>query len=207
MKIIKILTLIVLFCGCTSSVLQQSGTEPVRNYPVFLQEGRVMAAWKFNIKFSGKEYNTILTINKNNDNDYKVKMLADFATIVLDADFKDGQFYYKNVLGGLLDGRSVSTFEDVVRVLLVAPSDFINASNQPDGQYQINFRTKGFMNRYHFKKGVSFPYKLEQIKGTVRKKFMFNDYDIHDNLSLPTVVTCEDGHNIVLITMTLITVR
>jgi len=35
-----------------------------------------------------------------------------------------------------------------------------------------------FLHRYHFKKGLSYPYKMERIKTIVRQKYSFNDYHI-----------------------------
>jgi hypothetical protein len=199
MKMLKLLLLPLLFCACATAGVSRA---PQRDYPVFLRQGRALAAFKMDLKAAGKEYNTLLTINETAAGRYKIKMLADFATIVVDADYYGGKFYYQYVLGAVYDKRAVAAFEDVIRVLVDAPADFINATSTT-----TNYRTQGFMNRWHFAQGASEPYKLEQIKGTIRKKLEFLNYKAYGNLRLPSLIICSDAHNLVEIRLTTISAQ
>jgi len=214
-KIISFLLIAAALCACSGTRqladggedFKKQGKEPARNYPVFLQGDKNSVAFKLNIKYPGQEFNAALTINKASEDAFKIKVLADFATVVIDADFIDGQMRYKYVLGNMFDKKALDVFESIMRVLLVPPQDFIRASDLPDGQTQVNYRSGDFMNRYYFKKGISFPYKMEQTKITLRKKCSFNDYDVYDDTSLPAKIVCEESPNIVAITLTLINIK
>ncbi|MDR1123250.1 MAG: hypothetical protein LBL61_01275 [Elusimicrobiota bacterium] len=185
----------------------RSGKEPNRNYPVFLAGERGSAAFKFNIKYLKRGYNTVLTVNKAQDGAFKIKMLADFATVVIDADFIDGQMRYKYVLGDMFDKKALDFFGDIMRAILLPPEDFIRSGAGEAGETQTNYRAGDYLNRYYFKKGLSYPYKLEQIKTIVRKKFLFDDYTVYGDTVLPARVICEDTHNIVSITLDLINIK
>jgi len=206
MKIFKILFFSLILCACASAQRQQGGGI-ARKYPVFLQEGRVMVAFKVQVKAPGVQtYNAVLTINKNTDTEYKIKLLADFATILIDADFKDGRFYYRQVFGNLMDAKTTGALEDIIRVLIVPPANYVN-SFRDGGDFIVNFREGDFLHRFHFRNSEIYPHKMEQIKTIVRKKFLFLDYGVYDNLTLPGTIICEDGHNIVQVKLNLITVR
>ena len=219
MKIIKIISFLLIsaaLCGCGGlpkvaaegeEDFTKQGKEPPRNYPVFLAGDKTSAAFKFNIKYPGKEFNTVLTVNKADGKAFKIKMLGDFATVIIDADFIDGQMQYKYVLGNMFDKKALDVFAKLMEVILMQPDDFIRSSVQPDGQTQINYRNENFLHRYYFKKGLSYPYKMERIKTIVRQKYTFDDYHVYGDTVLPAQVTCEDTHNIVAITLTLISIK
>jgi hypothetical protein len=183
------------------------GKEPNRNYPVFLAGERSSAAFNFGIKYLGREYNAVLTVNKAQDGAFKIKMLADFATVVIDADFIDGQMRYKYVLGNMFDKKALDFFGDIMTAVLLPPADFIRSGAGEAGETQTNYRSGDYLNRYSFKKGLSYPYKLEQIKTIVRKKFLFDDYGVYGETVLPARVICEDTHNVVSITLDLINIK
>lgn len=214
-KIISLLLISAAFFGCASAPVsvengedfQKQGKEPPRNYPVFLAGGKNSAAFKFDIKYPGKEFNTVLTINKASENAFKIKMLGDFATVIIDADFIDGQLTYKYVLGNMFDQKALDTFAKLTETLLTRPTDFIRVSAMPDGQTQINYRDGDFMHRFYFKKGISYPYKMERTKTIVRQKYIFNDYRVFDDVVLPAQITLDDTHNIVTITLSLISIK
>ena len=215
LKIISLLLISAAFCACASAPFvadqgedfQKQGKEPPRNYPVFLAGGKNSAAFKFDIKYQGKEFNTVLTVNKASENAFKIKMLGDFATVIIDADFIDGQMRYKYVLGNMFDQKTLDTFAKLMEVLLTRPADFIRSTALPDGQTQINYRDGDFMHRFYFKKGISYPYKMERTKTIVRQKYTFNDYRVFDDIVLPAQIMCEDTHNVVNITLGLISIK
>lgn len=206
MRIIKFLFLLVCLCACAPSNINK-GVAPVRNYPVFLRGEENFAALRFNLKAAGREYNALLTLNKKSDAEYKVKMLADFATLVIDADFVNGQLYYKYILGNIFDQRSADTFTDLIKVLLVPPTDFVKATNPGKDGYQIIYRSGAAKNKYYFKGGLSFPYAMDQSGSGFSKKFTFQNYDIYGSTSLPSVITCSTAHGFVDIKLTLISVK
>ncbi|MDR0734229.1 MAG: hypothetical protein LBG16_00645 [Elusimicrobiota bacterium] len=185
----------------------RKGKEPNRNYPVFLAGERASAAFKFNIKYLGRDYNAVLTINKAQDDAFKIKMLADFATVVIDADFIDGQMRYQYALGNMFDKKALDFFGDIMRVILLPPADFLRSGEGEAGETRTNYRSGDYLNRYYFKKGLSYPYKLEQIKTIVRKKFLFNNYGVYGDTVLPARIICEDAHNIVAVTLDLINIK
>jgi hypothetical protein len=207
-KLFLILAAAAFFAACASSPdMRRAGKEPPRNYPVFFRDEAVSVAFKMNISAPGVSRSLVLTIGKVTQDDFKIRVLGDFATVVIDAGFKNGEMQYKYLLGNAFDKRALDVFEDTVKVLLVPPADFLRVSYNEAGQLQTNYKRGDFINRYSFKKGLSFPYKLEQIKTTVRKKYSFNDYDIYGSTSLPSVIICEDAHNIGRLTLTLISVK
>jgi hypothetical protein len=134
-------------------------------------------------------------------------MLADFATVVADADFIDGQLRYKYVLGNMFDKKALDFLGDIIEVILTPPADFLRSATGEAGETQTNYRSGDYLNRYSFKKGLSYPYKLEQIKTIVRKKILFNDYTVYGDTVLPARIICEDTHNIVSITLDLINIK
>ncbi|MDR0646086.1 MAG: hypothetical protein LBG46_03740 [Elusimicrobiota bacterium] len=206
LKLFFIFLFCVLFCAC-ATLLSQNAKEPLRAYPVFLQSGETSAAFKFNIKsLSGHEYNAVLVLNKK-ENSVKIKMLADFATVLIDADLNNGNLTYNYVLGNMFDEKALEFLGDIIKIILISPRDFINASNTPEGELRANYRGGGFINRYYFKKEANYPYKLEQIRLTVRKKILFNDYRAYGDINLPREIICEDGHNLVKITLDLISLK
>ena len=186
---------------------KKQGHELSRNYPVLLTGGKTSAALKLNIKYPGNNFNGVLTINKAGAGDFKIKLLADFATVVIDGDFIEGKMEYKYVLGNMFEQKALDAFADIMTALLLPPGEFIRASAYEGGQTRINYRRGDWLNRYYFKKGLGFPYKMEQIKTIVRKKFSFNDYEVYGDTSLPARIVVEDTHSLVTITLELINVK
>jgi hypothetical protein len=207
MKLFYIFFSCICFCAC-AALPNKKNKEPLRAYPVFLQGGQTSAAFKFKVKISGgNEYNTVLIFSKTGGNSAKIKMLADFATVLIDADFDGKNLTYNYAIGDIFDKHALEFLGDIIKILLSPQEDFINASNLPDEQLQTNYRAGGFMNRYYFKKAENTPYKLEQINIIVRKTVLFGNYKIYNGAFLPSLIICTDGHNAVKTELSLISVK
>ena len=205
MKIIKTLLLLLLLGACTTYNTQKGG-EPQRNYPVFLQNGLTFAAFKAQAQAKGQNFAALLTLKRNGE-DITVKLTGDFAATLLEADFNGQTFNYKTVLGDMLDPQVKTAFEDIVKVLVAKQGAFVNYSAAKDGTYKINYKNEPYTNRYYFKKGLSFPYRLEQLKFVVNKVFTYEDYQVYGQSALPSKITVTDGHGIAEITLTLLSVK
>ncbi len=203
MKLIQILLISIFLGGCASVGVKQQ--EPPRNYPVFLVEGESSAAFKAQTEIKGQTITGVLLISKK-DGLYKIKVLGDFATLLLDADFDGREVSYNYILSVMADKKAKEAFAEIIKIMLQRPANFKSARNDGKEQY-INFKDGRYLNRYYFKKGLSYPYKMEQIKTTVRKKISFNDYQIFNNRPLPAKITLQDGFEFFSLDLTLLSVK
>lgn len=203
MKLIQILLISILLGGCGTFGVKEP--QPNRNYPVFVTEGEASAAFKAQTTIKGQDITGVLLINKK-DQKYKIKILGDFASLILDADFDGQTVTYNYVFNGMLNKKGKEAFSDIIKIMLQKPANFISTRNDGEEQY-INFKDGRYLNRYYFKKGLSYPYKMEQIKTTVRKKIMFDDYQIFNNRPLPSKITLQDGFKFFSLELTLLSVK
>ncbi|MDR0953116.1 MAG: hypothetical protein LBM71_02855 [Elusimicrobiota bacterium] len=206
MKIIKLLLLSFIFCACSGAALKKT-QEPLRSYPVFLQNGQSSAAFKIDFKAMGGQYGGVLLLSRKSDTNVEIRVLADFATRLAEASFDGSKLNFTYILQNTFDAKTTEIFEDIIKVLLVPPQNFTSAYKAASGDGIVNFKSNKFMQRYYFKKGISYPYKLEEIKTIVKKKFLFEDYTVYGDTSLPSVIICKDAHNIAELKLTLISVK
>ena len=205
MKIINVLMLASLLCAC-APLTARKGEEPARNYPVFLQNGISFAAFKASADYDGQAFNALLTLKREGQN-ISVKLTGDFAATLLQADYDGASFTYAAAPAQLSE-RAKGVFEDIIKALTAAPEGFINATSaDKSGSYKINFKNNGFLNRYYFKKGLSFPYRLEQIKVVINKVFLFDDYEVYGQNTLPQNITVRDAHALAQVKLKLLSVK
>jgi len=204
MKIIKILLISVFFAGCATYNVRQ-GKEPSREYPVFLQNGLTFAAFKASAESKGDSYNALLTLRREKDK-INVKLSGDFGYVFLDADFKDGKFTYNRQFWAACPEGAQDFFEEIIKVLTVKPDGFVNSY---DGRRRtvINFKNDQYTVRYYFKKGVNFPYKMEQIKLIVGKTFEYKNYKVYGKSVLPKSISLSANYGFAKANLALISTR
>lgn len=204
MKIIKILLALTLLGAC-APYGTKGAKEPQRNYPVFLQNGLTFAAFKAEGEAKGNTYAALLTL-KAQEQGVSVKITGDFAATLLEAVFDGSNFVYKSSVLSL-DEQAQTIFEEIIKTLLQKPQNFAGYSTLRGEDYRINFRTEPYLSSYYFKKGLSFPYKLEQKKLIVQKVFTFENYQVYEQSTLPTVINIADGHGLAKLKLMLLSVK
>jgi hypothetical protein len=204
MKIIKILLAVTLLGAC-APYATKGAKEPQRNYPVFLQNGLAFAAFKAEGEVKGNSYAALLTL-KAEEQSVRVKVTGDFAATLLEAVFDGNNFVYKSSALSL-DEQAQTIFEDIIKTLIQKPQNFAGYSTLRGEDYKITFKGEPYLSSYYFKKGLSFPYKLEQKKLIVQKVFTFEDYQVYGQSTLPTVVNITDGHGFAKLKLTLLSVK
>ncbi len=198
-----------LLCGCFSAVKDGQSAAPSRSYAVLSasEAGAVTYVFKLSLH-AKKQYSSLLfTCARRPDGGAQIKVMGGFITKFLLASYKDDDFKYDFIMKGFMDARSQETFEDILRVLLGAPSRFINATVNTAGEEVISFRQGKYLNKYYFKRGKSYPYKMEQVRTIVKKAFIFEDYEVFDGRLLPKKITVRDGYNIVSAELELLSVK
>lgn len=204
MKIIKILLALTLLGACSPSGVKDA-REPQRNYPVFLQNGLNFAAFKAEGEAKGNTYAALLTL-KAEAQSVRVKITGDFAATLLEAVFDGSNFtYISSVLA--LEPQAQTVFEELIKTLVQKPQNFAGYSELRGGDYRINFKGEVYLRSYYFKKGLSFPYKLEQKKLILQKVFIFEDYQVYGQSALPTIINITDGHGLAKLKLTLLSVK
>ncbi len=188
-----------LLCGCFSAVKDGGTVAPTRNYAVLSAPEAGAATYVFKLSLHAKkQYSSLLFICARRPNgEAQIKVMGGFITKFLLASYKDDSFQYDFIMKGFMDARSQETFEDISRVLLGAPARFINATVNTAGEEVISFRQGKYLNKYYFKDGKNYPYKMEQIRTIVKKVFIFEDYEVFGGRLLPKKITVRDGYNIV----------
>lgn len=198
-----------LLCGCFSAVKDGQPAAPLRSYAVLSapEAGAVTYVFKLSLH-AKKQYSSLLfTCARRPDGGAQIKVMGGFITKFLLASYKDDDFKYDFIMKGFMDARSQETFEDILRVLLGAPSRFINATVNTAGEEVISFRQGKYLNKYYFKRGKSYPYKMEQVRTIVKKAFIFEDYEVLDGRLLPKKIAVRDGYNIVSAELELLSVK
>lgn len=198
-----------MFCGCFSAVKDGGQSAPQRNYAVLSapEEGAVTYAYKFSFGAKDGRQNAVLILSRSCDGKADVKIFGDYATKFLFASYKDDSFKYSFIINGFMDARAKTAFEDILRVLLGAPSRFVNTTVNTAGEEVISFRQGKYLNKYYFKRGKSYPYKMEQVRTIVKKTFIFENYEIFDGKLLPQKITVRDGYSIVSAELELLSVK
>ncbi len=204
MKIIKILLAVILLGACAPYAVK-GVREPQRNYPVFLQNGLTFAAFKAEGEAKGNAYAALLTI-KAEEQGVRVKITGDFAATLLEAVFDGTNFTYKSSALSL-EPQAQTIFEEIIKTLIQKPQNFAGHSTLRGEDYRITFKAEPYLNSYYFKKGLSFPYKLEQKKLIVQKVFTFDDYQVYGQSTLPTFINITDGHGLAKLKLTLLSVK
>ena len=204
MKIIKILLALTLLGAC-APYGTKGAKEPQRNYPVFLQNGLTFAAFKAEGEVKGISYAALLTL-KAEEQGIRVKITGDFAATLLEAVFEGSNFVYKSSALSL-DQQAQTVFEEIIKTLIQKPQNFAGYSTLRGADYKITFKGELYLSGYYFKKGLSFPYKLEQKKLIVQKVFTFEDYQVYETSTLPTIINITDGHGFAKLKLTLLSVK
>lgn len=197
-----ILSLVVFLFACAPRPNLVKGEEPVRNYPVFLTGWETSAVFKAEFKTGDYKNSFLLFVNKRKHGYFQIKIAGDYASVLLNADFKDGKFSYTYVLKNLFNKTARGVFEDMVKILLVKPSGYQGYSYE-DETGRIVFKEGKFINSYLFKRGLSYPYAMKQSKGKINKNIEFNDYQVFGDRPLPhqIIFTEEKGRAEVILTL------
>lgn len=208
MSKIKFLILPFLFflCACVSKPVLNKGEEPVRTYPVFLTGWETSAVFKAEFKAGDYQGNFLLVINKRKYADFQIKLVGDYSSVLLNADYVKDNFTYNYALKEFFNKTSKAVFEDIIRILLLKPSGYQGYAAEGESGV-IVFKSGSFLNSYYFKRGLSYPYAMKQSKGRLNKTVEFNDYRVFGDRPLPYQVVFKDQKERAEIVLTLLSVQ
>ena len=125
----KYLSILVLFCtlfftACATNTNLAHRQEPLRSYPVFMTDGQQSAVFKAEALAGDYKAKFILMFSAGQEGETQIKILGDYASVLMRAAFKDGLFTYQYLPPDLFDKVALSVFEDTIKNLLAEPKDF-----------------------------------------------------------------------------------
>ena len=207
----KYLSTLFLFCtlffvGCATNTNLERSQEPLRSYPVFMTDGQQSAVFKAEALAGNYKANFILMLNAAYEGEKQIKILGDYAAVLMKATFKDGAFTYQYLPQDLFDKVALSVFEDTLKNLLAEPKDFKKYKVKQDNTL-ISFKSGNFLNTYYFKQGDKYPYQMKQSKGLINKDFYFDDYRLFNGKQVPYRILVSEAKGRAAIELTLLSLK
>lgn len=206
MKYLSILFCVLFFAGCAANTNLTQQQEPLRSYPVFMTDGQENAVFKAEALAGDYKAKFLLMLTAADEGETQIKILGDYAAVLVRASFKDGAFTYQYLPEGFFSKPALAVFEDMLTNLLSEPKDFKKYKVKKEDTI-ISFKSGNFLNSYYFKQGDKYPYQMKQSKGQINKDFYFDDYRDFKGKPLPYRILVSEAKGRAAIELTLLSLR
>ena len=207
----KRLSILFVFCAlflaaCATKTNLARQQEPLRSYPVFMMEGQQNAVFKAEALAGNYKAKFLLMLTSSEQEKIQIKILGDYAAVLVRATFKDGVFSYQYLPEGFFSKTALAVFEDTIKNLLQEPKDFKKYKVKKDNTL-ISFKSGKFLNTYYFRQGDKSPYQMKQSKGFINKDFYFDDYRYFNGKSVPYSILVSEAKGRAAIELTLLSLK